>query len=131
MKNRIILDGGMGTMLQAAGLGLGERPDIFGMEHPDVVEEIQRRYVEAGSQILYANTFGTNAHKLEGTGYTVEEVISANIAIARRAAAGKAKVALDAGPVGELLEPLGMLSFEKGFGMYSQGVNAGGFIRES
>ena len=125
MKNRIILDGGMGTMLQAAGLGLGERPDIFGMEHPDVVEEIQRRYVEAGSQILYANTFGTNAHKLEGTGYTVEEVISANIAIARRAAAGKAKVALDAGPVGELLEPLGMLSFEKAYEIYAQVVKAG------
>jgi len=125
MKNRIILDGGMGTMLQAAGLGLGERPDVFGMQHPDVVERIQRRYVEAGSQVLYANTFGTNAHKLEGTGYTVEEVISANIATAKRAAAGKAKVALDVGPVGELLEPLGMLSFEKAYEIYAQVVKAG------
>ncbi|MBD5550376.1 MAG: dihydropteroate synthase [Lachnospiraceae bacterium] len=125
MKNNIILDGGMGTMLQAAGLGLGERPDVFGMKHPDVVECIQRSYVEAGSRILYANTFGTNAHKLEGTGYTVEEVISANIAIARKAAGGKAKVALDVGPIGELLEPLGMLSFEKAYDIYAQVVKAG------
>lgn len=125
MKNRVILDGGMGTMLQAAGLGLGERPDVFGMKHPDVVERIQHSYVEAGSQVLYANTFGTNAHKLEGTGYTVEEVISANIAIAKRAAAGKAKVALDVGPIGELLEPLGMLSFEKAYEIYAQVVRAG------
>lgn len=125
MKNRIILDGGMGTMLQAAGLGLGERPDIFGIKHPEIVEKVQRSYVEAGSQILYANTFGTNAHKLEGTGYTVEEVISANIAIARKAADGKARVALDVGPIGELLEPLGMLSFERAYDIYAQVVKAG------
>lgn len=125
MKKRVILDGGMGTMLQAAGLGLGERPDVFGMKHPEVVERVQRSYVEAGSQVLYANTFGTNAHKLEGTGYTVEEVVSANIAIAKRAAAGKAKVALDVGPIGELLEPLGMLSFEKAYEIYAQVVRAG------
>ncbi len=125
MKKRVILDGGMGTMLQAAGLGLGERPDVFGMKHPEVVERVQRSYVEAGSQVLYANTFGTNAHKLEGTGYTVEEVISANIAIAKRATDGKAKVALDVGPIGELLEPLGMLSFEKAYEIYAQVVKAG------
>lgn len=119
------MDGGMGTMLQAAGLGLGERPDIFGMEHPEVVERIQRSYVEAGSQVLYANTFGTNAHKLAGTGFTVEEVISANVAAAKRAAAGRAKVALDVGPVGELLEPLGMLSFEDAYEIYAQIVRAG------
>lgn len=112
-------------MLQAAGLGLGERPDVFGMKHPDVVERIQHSYVEAGARVLYANTFGTNAHKLEGTGYTVEEVVAANIAIARRAACGKAKVALDVGPIGELLEPLGMLSFEKAYDIYAQVVRAG------
>lgn len=125
MENLVILDGGMGTMLQAAGLGLGERPDLFGMKHPEVVERIQRSYVEAGAQVLYANTFGTNVHKLEGTGYTVEEVIAANISIARKAAGGKAKVALDVGPIGELLEPLGMLSFEKAYEIYAQVVKAG------
>lgn len=107
MAELTILDGAMGTMLQAAGLGLGERPELFGMEHPEVVEKIQRAYVEAGSQIIYANTFGANAHKLAGTGHKVEEVIAANVAAARRAAGDKAKVALDVGPIGELLEPLG------------------------
>ncbi len=125
MDRMIILDGGMGTMLQAAGMGLGERPDVFGVKHPDVVERIQHSYVEAGAQVLYANTFGTNAHKLAGTGCTVEEVISANIAIAKRAAAGKAKVALDVGPIGELLEPLGMLSFEKAYEIYAEVVRKG------
>lgn len=125
MKNRVILDGGMGTMLQTAGLGLGERPEIFGMEHPEVVERIQRSYVEAGSQVIYANTFGANAHKLAGTGHTVEEVIAANVAIAKKAAGGRAKVALDIGPIGELLEPLGMLSFEKAYDIYAQVVKAG------
>ena len=125
MRDRLILDGGMGTMLQAAGLGLGERPELFGMEHPDIVEKIQRSYVEAGSRVIYANTFGANAHKLAGTGYTVEEVIAANIAIAKKAADGKAKVALDVGPIGELLEPLGTLSFEKAYEIYAQVVKAG------
>ena len=125
MYNRIILDGGMGTMLQAAGLGLGERPELFGINHPEIVEKIQRSYVEAGSQVIYANTFGANVHKLAGTGYTVEEVIAANIAIAKKAADGKAKVALDVGPIGELLEPLGMLSFEKAYEIYAQIVKAG------
>lgn len=128
MKNRIILDGGMGTMLQAAGLGLGERPEIFGMEHPDIVERVQCSYIDAGSEVLYANTFGANAHKLEGTGHTVEEVISANVAIARRAACGKAKVALDVGPIGELLEPLGTLSFEEAYDSYAPQTDTPGLL---
>lgn len=125
MKKRIILDGGMGTMLQAAGLGLGERPEIFGLEHPETVEKIQKSYVEAGSEVLYANTFGANAHKLSGTGHTVKEVIMANVAIARRAAAGRARVALDVGPIGELLEPLGTLAFEEAYGIFAEMVEAG------
>lgn len=125
MAELTILDGAMGTMLQAAGLGLGERPEIFGMEHPEIVEKIQRAYVEAGSQIIYANTFGANAHKLAGTGHTVEEVVAANVAAARRAAGDKAKVALDVGPIGELLEPLGTLSFEEAYEIYGQMVRAG------
>ena len=125
MKNSVILDGGMGTMLQAAGLKLGERPEIFGIRHPEVVEKIQRTYVEAGSQVIYANTFGANAHKLAGTGYSVEEAVATNIATAKRAAGGRAKVALDVGPIGELLEPLGTLSFEKAYEIYAQVVRAG------
>lgn len=125
MAELTILDGAMGTMLQAAGLGLGERPELFGMQHPEIVEKIQRSYVEAGSKVIYANTFGANAHKLAGTGHTVEEVIAANVAAARRAAGDQVKVALDVGPIGELLEPLGTLSFEEAYEIYGQMVRAG------
>lgn len=125
MAELTILDGAMGTMLQAAGLGLGERPELYGMEHPEIVENIHRAYVEAGSQIIYANTFGANAHKLAGTGHTVEEVITANVSAARRVAGDQVKVALDVGPIGELLEPLGTLSFEEAYEIYGQMVRAG------
>ena len=125
MAELTILDGAMGTMLQAAGLGLGERPELYGMEHPETVENIHRAYVEAGSQIIYANTFGANAHKLAGTGHTVEEVITANVSAARRVAGDQIKVALDVGPIGELLEPLGTLSFEEAYEIYGQMVRAG------
>lgn len=125
MNKLTLLDGAMGTMLQAAGLGLGERPELFGMDHPDVVERVQRAYVEAGSHIIYANTFGANAHKLAGTGRSVEEVVTANVAAARRAAGGRAKVALDVGPIGELMEPLGTLAFDEAYEIYAQMVRAG------
>ena len=125
MAELILLDGAMGTMLQAAGLGLGERPELFGLEHPEVVEGVHRAYLEAGSRVLYANTFGANAHKLSGTGYTVEKVIAANVSTARRVAGDRAKVALDVGPIGELLEPLGTLSFEEAYEIYGQMVRAG------
>ena len=114
MNHLTLLDGGMGTMLQAAGLGLGERPEIFGVQHPEILERIQRSYVDAGSDIIYANTFGANAHKLEGTGHTTEELVAANVAIAKKAADGRARVALDVGPIGELMEPLGTLAFDEG-----------------
>ncbi|MBR0085018.1 MAG: homocysteine S-methyltransferase family protein, partial [Lachnospiraceae bacterium] len=121
----IILDGGMGTMLQAAGIPLGERPEIYGAKHPEIIEDIQRRYVEAGSTVIYANTFGANAHKLKGTGYSPEELIEANIKTALRAAAGKARVAMDIGPIGELLEPIGSLKFEDAYELFAQMAAAG------
>lgn len=125
MNNITILDGGMGTMLQNAGLELGARPEIFGLEHPEILERIQRSYVDAGSRIIYANTFGANAHKLKNTGHTVEELVEANIAAAKRAADGRAKVALDIGPIGELMEPLGTLSFDTAYDIFKQLVIAG------
>ncbi len=124
-KKMTLLDGAMGTMLQAAGLGLGERPELFGLAHPDVVEGLHRAYVEAGSDIIYANTFGANAHKLAGTGYTVEEVIAANLASARAAAGENTRVALDIGPIGELMEPLGTLSFDEAYEIFAQMLRAG------
>lgn len=119
----------MGTELQARGLAPGERPELFGMEHPEVIEEVHRNYIAAGSRVIYSNTFGANGHKLAGTGRTVTEVIAANIATARRAVerSGTAgvRVALDIGPIGELVEPLGTLSFEAAYELFREMVIAG------
>lgn len=124
--NRIFyLDGAMGTMLQAAGLKLGERPEALCLTSPEVVENVHRLYVESGSDIIYANTFGANAHKLEGTGYDVKEIITAAVGIAKRAAGDRAYVALDIGPIGEMLEPYGTLSFESAYDIYKEMIIAG------
>ena len=120
----VILDGGMGTMLQAKGLALGEHPELAALDHPDWLLDIHRAYVEAGAQILCANTFGANREKLKRTGKTVEEAIPPSIAIARKAAAGRALVALDLGPIGQLLEPTGTLDFEAAVDIFAQQVRA-------
>ena len=120
----VILDGGMGTMLQAKGLRLGEHPELAALEHPDWLLDIHRSYVEAGTRVLCANTFGANREKLRRTGKTVEEVIPPSIAVAREAAAGRALVALDLGPIGQLLEPTGTLDFETAVDIFAQEVRA-------
>ena len=72
LKNRfLILDGGMGTMLQARGLPPGAQPELWNLTHPDVIESVQRAYVEAGSEVLYTNTFGASAVKLRRSGVSV------------------------------------------------------------
>ena len=121
-----LLDGAMGTMLQKAGLKLGERPETLSITSPEAVTAIQRRYVEAGTQLLLSNTFCANAHKLAGTGYSVEEVVGASVRVALRACEGtRTKVALDIGPIGELLEPLGTLSFDEAYALFAQMIRAG------
>ncbi len=121
----ILLDGAMGTMLQGAGLPVGQLPELWNLTHPDRVTEIQRKYVEAGSRIIYANTFGANRHKLAGCGHSVEEIITGGVQAARQAAQGRARVALDIGPIGQLLEPLGTLTFEEAYDIYREMVVAG------
>ncbi len=129
-RNRFVyLDGGMGTMLQAAGLAAGKRPESVIFEQPQTLVEIHAAYLAAGADILCANTFGANEKKLAGSGYTVEAVVEGAIRCAREARqrAGKpeALVALDIGPLGELLEPVGTLSFEEAYQLFAQVVRAG------
>ena len=82
--------------------------------------------MQAGARLLLANTFCANAHKLAGTGFDVEAVVAASIAVAKRACAGTdAKVALDIGPIGELLEPLGTLRFDEAYALFAQMIRAG------
>ena len=125
-RETILLDGAMGTMLQAAGLPLGARPEALNLEDPALIESIHARYAAAGSRILCANTFGASAHKLAGSGYTVEQVVDAAIRCARRAAQPYGSlVALDIGPLGELLEPAGTLPFEEAVEAFAEIVRAG------
>ena len=121
----VFLDGAMGTQLQRRGLPLGAVPELANLEHPDWLADIHRSYVEAGSDILYANTFGANREKLARSGRTVAEVVSAGVALARQAAAGRALVALDVGPLGQLLEPNGTLRFEEAYDRFAEVMEAG------
>ena len=124
--NTVLLDGGMGTMLQAAGLKLGARPEELNITDPQLIESIHSRYAAAGSRIINANTFGASAHKLAGSEYTLEEIIAAGIANCKRACAPYgALAALDVGPLGELLEPNGTLAFEDAVAEYGRIVRAG------
>lgn len=121
-----LLDGAMGTMLMRAGLRPGRQPELLSLAAPDAVEAVNRAYVQAGARMILANTFGANARKLEGTGYTPEEVIAASVGIALRAARGSgACVALDIGPTGELMEPLGRMSFDRAYALYAGMIRAG------
>ena len=120
-----ILDGGMGTMLQAAGLPVGMSPELWNLTAPEKVTAIQKQYVQAGSQVIFANTFGANRCKLAGKG-NVAEVIRAGVLAAKEAAKGtNVKVALDVGPLGQLLEPLGTLAFEAAYEIYQEIMIAG------
>ena len=127
-KELLFLDGGMGTLLQAEGLAPGELPETWNIEHPEKVEAIHRRYYEAGSDVVLANTFGANVCKFHDDRYTVEEVIRAGIANAKRAGEQIGKetyVALDMGPTGKLLKPMGDLDFDDAYEAFTEAVRYG------
>ena len=125
-KRFVFLDGGMGTQLQVRGLQPGQKPELAALEMPDTLTAIHTDYANAGADILLANTFGANAKKLAGCGHTVEEVVAASISCARKAAETTgACVALDIGPLGELLVPAGTLSFEDAYAEFAQVIRTG------
>lgn len=125
-KKYILLDSAMGTQLQAGGLPPGAIPEIWGMQHPEIVEEIHRRNIRAGSEVIYTNTFGANRLKLEGSGISVEKVVRANVEAAKRSVRGTSvKIALDIGPSGALLKPLGTMAFEEAVDVFREIVTAG------
>lgn len=128
-KDFITLDGAMGTMLQARGLKIGETPEALNLEKPQVLVDIHKEYIAAGADIIYANTFGANRYKLEHCGYPADRVIRAGIRNAEKAVAESVNpnvlVALDIGPIGQLLEPTGTLTFEEAYDIYKEQVLAG------
>ena len=121
-KEFLVHDGGMGTMLQAAGLaGAGVVPDLLNLSHPAEVSAIHAAYVKAGAQAITTNTFGANRHKLEGRA-SVAEVFQAAAENVR--AAGAPYVVADIGPIGELMQPMGTLSFEEAYDLFAEQVDA-------
>ena len=127
IKNKFVfLDGAMGTMLQAKGLELGGIPELININNPEWILDIHKSYINSGADIIYTNTFGANRYKLEGCGYSVEEVVSKAVSIAKDACKGTdTLVALDLGPIGQLLEPTGSLTFEEAYEIFKEQILAG------
>ena len=127
-RNLILFDGAMGTMLQQAGLPQGTMPEGWNVECPDAIRSIHRAYLDAGCDVVTSNTFGANALKCEGTPYTAAELVGQGVRIAREAVeeSGRpARVAVDIGPTGKLLEPLGDLAFEAAYTLFAEMAKAG------
>ena len=127
-KEFIIFDGAMGTELQAKGLKTGETPELLNLTEPELLKEIHRSYIDAGADVVSANTFGANRYKLEHCGHSVDEIITAGIKNLKDAIkeSGKAVyAALDIGPIGQLLEPTGSLKFEDAYDIFREEIVAG------
>ena len=106
------------------GLKVGELPETLNITNADIIKKIHQQYIEAGSDIVTTNTFGANELKYSSSQYSVEEVITAGVKIAREAA-GKKLVALDIGPTGQVMEPTGTLSFEAAYDLFKKQVIIG------
>lgn len=121
-KKRIYFDGGTGTFLQAKGLMAGEKPEMWSITKPDIIEGLHRMYFEAGANIVKTNTFGVNRDKFSN----YKEIIKASLECANRAKDGKADrfVAFDMGPTGRMLKPFGDMDFEYCVELYAQNVRA-------
>lgn len=124
-RELVFFDGAMGTMLQKAGLPQGVLPECWNMERPEVIREIHEAYLAAGCQVIKTNTFGANRPKISHAGYAVEQVVSKGVELARAAASGcghPVYVAMDIGPTGRLLAPLGDLEFEEARGIFAEKI---------
>ncbi|SHI84466.1 homocysteine S-methyltransferase family protein [Lutispora thermophila] len=120
----LVFDGAMGTMLQACGMKAGELSERYNIEKPEVIEKIHRAYIDAGADVITTNTFGANRYKLNDTGLNLNDVITRAVEVATKAAKDKL-VALDVGPLGQLMEPYGSLSFEEAYEAFKEQVLAG------
>lgn len=129
MKKRILFfDGGTGSLLQEAGLKPGELPETWNILHPEVIVKLHRDYLEAGCDIIKTNTFGANRLKYhEGGKFSLEEIVTAAMKHAKEAVrqVGRGSIALDLGPTGKLLKPMGDLDFEDAISLYKEVVEIG------
>lgn len=127
-KELLFFDGGMGTLLQERGLKPGELPEIWNIEHIEEIIDIHSQYFEAGSDIVLANTFGANRQKFHSDEYELEDIVTAAIINVKEGAymgvhdGREVYAALDLGPTGKLLKPMGTLSFEEAYDTYKEVV---------
>lgn len=137
MGNRFtILDGGMGTMLQRYGFGNGEIPEVLNITEPEVIRNIHGEYIRAGSDVIYTNTFGCNRFKIRDSGYSIAELVDAAVKNAKEACSAaytggeaaetgsdghrEVRVAVSIGPLGQMLEPAGTVTFEEAYEAFSE-----------
>lgn len=121
-----ILDGAMGTELVKKKAPMGRIPEELNITHPEIIREVHKSYLDAGTRLIYTNTFGANAYKCRESEYTVVEIVSAGVKNAKEAAKPYgAKVGLSMGTIGDILEPFGNLKFEDAYEMYKEMVVAG------
>lgn len=124
-KDLLIFDGAMGTQLQEAGLKAGEIPEVYNIEHPEIIIDIHSRYLQSGANFITTNTFGCNPLKMADSGYCYCDLLKAavkNARIARDKVNPNAYIALDIGPIGQLLEPLGTLTFDEAYEMIASQI---------
>ena len=140
-KKLIFFDGGMGTLLQNRGLQTGEIPETWNILHPEVIRQIHKEYLLAGSNVISANTFGANVFKCKSLDYTVDELVSAGIRLTKEAIVEAREElrkegvsdadnrpmysALDIGSIGKLLKPLGEISFDEAYDVFKEIITAG------
>lgn len=130
-KELLFFDGGMGTLLQAEGLKPGELPETWNIMHADVITDIHRQYIESGSDIVLTNTFGANALKFHDETCSLQEIVRTAVIHAKTAAAlaetGGREIytALDVGPTGKLLRPMGDLDFEDAYEAFGEVMRCG------
>ncbi len=127
-SNRLFFDGAVGTILQKNGLQTGEQPELWNLTQPQFIRDIHEQYLDAGCNILKTNTFGANAIKLKGTSYSVSQVVSQAVRIAKTAIEASKKeayIALDIGPSGKLLQPFGDLPFDDAYNLFAEVVEVG------
>ena len=117
-----LLDGAMGTKLNGK-YRLGECPELLNLTNGELIRSIHAEYVQAGAEIIYSNTFGANSLKLKGA--NLKDVVGAGVGLAKAAAQGRALVALDVGPLGEMLEPIGALTFERAYDLFLEVMQEG------
>ena len=122
LSNFLLFDGAMGTMLQNAGLKTGELPEMLNITAPETIIDIHKKYVDAGADIITANTFGANSYKIKDSN-KVNEIICKGISLAR--CSGAKYVALDIGPIGALLKPMGTMDFDTAYNIFKEQVLAG------